>query len=269
VATFYSGSNRGYQLRLELWESSTNAAANTSTVRSQLFLTNTSNTFSFTSNGNHSISGNAVWAIRNQRIDLLNRYSSVYLSDSTITHGHDANGSGGASAFADFQNTSLGWPYNCPYLAVSGSIGLTDFNRSPSQPSSVTATLTSGNNISVTAAAANSPAGTPTYFVSYSSSFGASWSSESVMNSSRTFLYSTLTKGNTYIFRVRVSNSDGFSGFTSSATIFLPSGGKRFDGNRFIPATTAKRFNVSNSSWIDISTAKRYNSVTGLWDNLS
>ena len=269
MATFYSASSRGYQLRLELWEAWADANSNTSGVRSQLFLSNTTNTFLWRSNGSHNISGVVGWSISNVNISMLNRYSTILLSDFTITVGHDAFGRGSASAFGDFTNNYTGNAYNCPYLAVSGSIGLTDFNRSPGQPSFVRARLVSGNIIEVESASVSSPASTPTYLVSFSSDNGNTWSGESIMNSERKFRYETLVKGKTYVFRVRVQNIDGFSGYTTSAPIFLPSGGKRFDGTTFVPTATARRYNEATSSWIDLSTAKRYNASTGQWDDLS
>lgn len=269
MATFYSGSSRGYQLRLELWEAWTDASANTSGVRSQLFLSNTTNTFSWRSNGSHNISGVVGWSISNVTINMLSRYSTILLSDFTITVGHDAFGRGSASAFGDFTNNYTGNAYNCPYLAVSGSIGLTDFNRSPSQPAWVRARLLPGNTIEVEAASASSPAGTPTYWVSFSSNNGLTWSSESRMDSARKIQYSTLTKGQTYIFRVRLQNIDGYSGFTTSSPIFLPSGGKRFDGTNFVPTAIARRFDTNTSSWIDLSTAKRFDASINQWVDLS
>jgi hypothetical protein len=76
----------------------------------------------------------------------------------------------------------------------------------------------------------------------------------------------TLTPGQTYQFRARAENTDGFGPYVESGTLFLTAGGKRWTGDNWaLTVAQAKRFN--GTSWIDLTTAKRYNGTA--WINLS
>ena len=156
--------------------------------------------------------------------------------------------------------------------AGAGTQGAIDYNRAPVAPSSVTPAINADKSITVTSNAVSSPAGTPTYYIQYASSANNStwsgWSSETTISSNaRTFTYSvgSLTFGLWYKFRMRASNSDGFSAYTESASVLLSAAGKRFNGTSFVNSTTGKIFN--GSSWVPLSTAKRFNGSS--WVNIT
>lgn len=185
----------------------------------------------------------------------------------SYTYTHDANGYRGAVGTAVYFSGSGG--YSPGSLGTGGTTyGAIDYDRKPAAPSTVTAVLNADRTITVTSNAVSSPAGTATYYLQSSSNGGSSWSSETTISgNARTYTYgvNALAPGGTYLFRMRASNSDGYSGYTNSNSLFYPSSGKRFDGSTFQQMVTAKRFD--GSGWADIATAKRYNGTD--WINLS
>lgn len=177
------------------------------------------------------------------------------------TYTHDANGYRGAvgvsASFsvdnASFHNSSSDTPDQ----------GAIDYYRGPGTPSSVTATVNLNKTITVNSAAVSSPAGTPTYWFAYQAN-GGSWSAAESNGSSTSKVY-TLPPGQNYAFRVYTTNSDGTSGTTTSSSVFLPSGGKIYNGTAWVPTTVAKIYN--GTAWVDLSTAKIYNGTS--WVNLT
>ena len=187
--------------------------------------------------------------------------SSVVVNTSDFWVYGDANGyHGTVSASAWFQGSG---GFSPPYITASASTGGFDWDRKPSTPSSVTATVNVDKTITVTSAAVSSPAGTPTYYFAYQAN-GGSWSAAESNGSSVTKVY-TLTPGQNYAFRVYATNTDGTGGTTTSSSVFLPSGGKIYNGTAWVPTTVAKIYN--GTAWVDLSTAKIYNGTS--WVNLT
>lgn len=186
------------------------------------------------------------------------------------TYNHDANGFRGAvDTEAYFDGTG---PYMPDYLSAGGGTqGAIDYDRKPAAPSTVSVTVNADKSVSVTSNAVTSLAGTATYYVGYrtssdgGSNFG-SWSSyTTIPSNARTYTYTagSLTYGLTYQFRMYASNSDGSSAATTSnspSTVFLPAGGKRFDGSTWNPTGTAKRFDGTN--WNTLTVAKRFDGTS-------
>lgn len=218
MATFYSGYGNGYRLRLELWEESTNAGANTSNVRTQLFIEAGASWFNARCTGQHQNTGAVVWSIGGVNINMGGGNRSLLLSDNTRTIGHGSDGSGSASAYGDFRTDTQGQVWSVPQLSVSGSIGLTDFVVLPSAPASATFTRTL-RNVTVTAGASSSPLPV-TYYVQLNRN-GAGWTNQQTM-SSQSFTYTDLDWGASYQFRVWSASSEGASGFTYSSTLNMP-----------------------------------------------
>lgn len=246
-----------------------NAGENYSTVTWSLTLiqTNTVNTWYldaattwYVNIGGYEYSGLFAYDFRS--------YDSLLLAATTTgALYHNANGELGITVRA--------------YVSGGGSIQsgdtgnngwtLTNFDRKPAAPSSVTPTLNADRTITVTSNAVSSPASTAQYFIRWSQSTngGASWgawSSYEALGSSRskTYAVNALAPGNTYRWGMYASNSDGSSAETISTNLFYPSSGKRFDGSNWAQMLTAKRYN--GSAWIDLSTAKRYDGSN--WVNL-
>lgn len=171
------------------------------------------------------------------------------LASGTLNISHNANGvMNSVNIYASYSN---GWVGD---LTASDYVGnLQDFDRKPSSASSVSTVVNSNKTITVTANGVSSPAGTPTYYFAYSQNGGGYTGTQSGTSSSQTF---SVPFGYNYQFRVYATNSDGTGGNAYSSSLFLPSGGKRFDGSNFVNATIGKRHN--GSDWVDLTTAKRY-----------
>lgn len=180
----------------------------------------------------------------------------LHLAGGSFYVDHDANG-----------NASLGVSGG---ITVYGGVrseggytwGLSNYDRKPTTPTSVGATVNADKTITVTVNGVSSPAGTPTYYIQTSQNGGAFGNQQS--SSSATFIVSGLLPGQNYQFRGWATNSDGTGGTRDSATVFLPSGGKIFNGTSWVPTTIARRYDGTN--WVDITTAKIYNGSS--WVNL-
>jgi hypothetical protein len=251
---------------------SQNPGGNTSTVSAALYLNwNNAERYSGTSTSGHiNIGGNIFPFTGPTSGGSTAQTGSTLLYSYPLTYTHDANGYRGPVGTGGFFDSAPN-PFAPQNLSVSGpTYGAIDYVRLPSAPSSVSAVAT-GPTVVVTSGEASTPGPTITnYWVSFASSsnggatFG-SWSSESAMTS-RAFTY-TLTPGLTYKFRVRAQNTDGYGGFTESASLFLAAGGKRWTGADWaLTVNAAKRFN--GTAWVDLTTAKRYTDA-GTWVNLS
>ena len=91
MANFYSNSDRGYSLVLEVTQTGQNKGANQSTVRSRLILRNTTVTFAqYTVTGSMVING-TTYSYSSQP-SMLSNYSSIVLLDKTQTVTHNSNG---------------------------------------------------------------------------------------------------------------------------------------------------------------------------------
>lgn len=129
-------------------------------------------------------------------------------------------------------------------------------------PATITAVRT-GRNVAVTAGNATG-SGITGYYVQYSTNSGSTWSTAQAMTS-QAYTYTSLTPALTYLFRVYAAAPSGDTGKTVSAGVFVPAGGKRWDGSAFISTSTGKRWN--GSAWIDLTVAKRWNGSS--WTDLS
>lgn len=175
---------------------------------------------------------------------------------------HDANGYGQVDVFSDF-DTASSPSYLPDYISVSyAEAAPVNYDRKPTAPTSVVPTVNADKSITVVINGVSSPAGAATYYCSYSQNGGAFTGTQSGSGTSYTF--SGLTPGANYVFRAYATNSDGTGPSTDSASTFLPSGGKIFNGTSYVSAQTAKIYN--GSSWVPIVTAKVYDGTT--WKNM-
>lgn len=133
MATFYSNTAKGYSLKLDIWEraNSTNLENNTTIVDWQLRLIATSSYFApLQTIGNLYVAGNHVWAHQGN-LSLPGFNSELLLSASGMVVAHNIDGTGSASASADFRSTVNTQSWHVPQLNVSGSIGLSRIPRGP------------------------------------------------------------------------------------------------------------------------------------------
>jgi len=152
--------------------------------------------------------------------------------------------------------------------ADSGTQGALNYDRKPAAVTGVTAAVNADKSVTVSFGGGASPGGSPaltsTYNLQYSQN-GGGFSSPTTGNSPRTI--TGLAPGSNYVFRVYATNgsNDGAGAAGDSASVFIPSGGKRYDGSSYISTQTAKRYD--GSSFVTIVTAKRYDGSN--WVNLS
>lgn len=126
MAEFWSNNDRGYRIRLWIDQVSQDKVANTSQVRFQLALLNTTTTFA-------QYQCNAYIEFEGQRLNwsgspsMLGWYQTIPLIDQTVTINHDSDGKKTFSFSAQF-NGSGGWSPRT--LTISGnSFTLTDIPR--------------------------------------------------------------------------------------------------------------------------------------------
>lgn len=135
----------------------------------------------------------------------------------------------------------------------------------PSAPPSITTTRSARDvTVNVGSSATNGGSTITNYFVQYSTNSGSTWST-AVATTGGTYTFTSLTAGLTYRFRAYATNVTGNSAFTTATDIFVPAGGRRYDGATWASTGTAKRYD--GTTWIDLTTAKRYNGTT--WQDLS
>ena len=191
-----------------------------------------------------------------------NSWSTTY----SRTFNHDANGyRGDVGCSAEFWGAG---PYVPGYLSAGAATQpAVDFDRRPAQPAWCGNTLEANKTLTASWNAVSSPAGTPTYYVQYASAAAGAgyggWSGEySTTGTSYNF---NLPRAATHKFRVRAANSDGGTGYTESGGVYVPSGGKIFNGSSFVLTSFARKFN--GSSWVDLQIARRFNGSS--WVDIS
>jgi hypothetical protein len=132
----------------------------------------------------------------------------------------------------------------------------------PTTPATITTTR-AGRNVTVAAGTATGT-GITGYYVQYSTNAGSTWST-AVLMTAQSHTYTSLTAALTYLFRVYATNSIGPSNFATSSNMFVPAGGKRWDGSAWVAAAIGRRWD--GSAWTDLATAKRWSGST--WEDLS
>lgn len=189
------------------------------------------------------------------RTDNSNWSSAVDMGNST-TASFAAPSATTAYYFITRAYSSEGWGAWSPSAYIAGI---------PTAPASISATRTA-RNVAVTCTAPSSDGGSAVsgYFVQYSTNGGTSWSTAQAMTS-QAYTYTNLTAALTYTFRVYATNAIGNSAATSSNPLFVPAGGKRWDGTNWVSTTIAKRWD--GTTWVDLTIAKRWDGTN--WVDLS
>jgi hypothetical protein len=182
------------------------------------------------------------------------------------TYDHDINGYlGGIGISASFDVDGASF-HNCS--SDTSDQGYVNIDRKPAAVTGTAATVNADKSVTVTFSGGASPGGSPalssTYNIQYSQN-GGTFTSAGTGTSPK--VITGLTPGSNYVFRVFATNqsNDGAGAYADSTSVFLPSGGKRYDGASYIPTQTAKRYD--GSAWQTIVTAKRYDGTS--WVNLT
>jgi hypothetical protein len=176
----------------------------------------------------------------------------------------------GTGRVATFGTAATTQPYYFQTAAANsegfGSWSASSFSAGvPSAPSSISTTRTA-RDVLVAIGSSSSNGGTPVtaYYVQYSTNSGSTWSTAQLVTGG-SYTYTGLTAGLTYRFRSYSTNATGSSAFATSSDLFVPAGGKKWDGSVWASTTTAKRWD--GSAWADLVTAKRWNGSA--WVDLS
>jgi hypothetical protein len=155
-----------------------------------------------------------------------------------------------------------------PFASGALSYSL-DYQTVATAPATASAAV-SGRSVTVTRGTSSDAGGgtISSYRVQYrtstdNSTWGA-WGNEQTF-SGTTSTYSGLTAALYYQFRVYAVNEVGNSVGTSTASVFVSGGGKRWNGSAWVATATAKRWN--GSAWADLTIAKRWNGTA--WVDLS
>lgn len=243
-------------LYLDVTETSTNPGANTSVVSFTLRVVgnnaswnlNSGSTWSCVINGT-TYSGTWTYDFRSDNTVTLKTGTQ------TITHNADGSKTIAVSGTA-YGNSTIGTG-----TITSKNFILTDFVVVPGAPATIALSKTA-RNVTVTAGNSSGPNVTA-YKVQYSTDGGTTWSTAQTMTS-QSYTYTALAPA-TYKFRVFAVNADGNSAYTTSTSLLVTAGGKRFDGTAWIYAAIAKRWDGSN--WVDLTIAKRWDG--SVWTDLA
>jgi hypothetical protein len=263
MGSYNGGANRGYYLTANVSWGSQESANNRTYCYVSIDLHSTNQYFQgYSASGRLNVEGSDV-QYYGGNYSLPGYNSAITIGSWEGYVYHDANGYGQVDVFSDF-DTSSSPSYLPDYVSVSyAEAAPTNYDRKPTAPTSVTATVNADKTVSVAINGVSSPAGAATYYVSYSQNGGGFTGTQSGSGTSYTF--SGLTPGSSYVFRAYATNSDGTGASTDSSSTFIPSGGKRYNGTAYVATQTAKRFD--GTSFVTIVTAKRYDGTS--WVNLT
>lgn len=263
MGSYSGGANRGYYLTANISWGTQDPTNNRTYAYVSITLTAQQNYFAgWAASGRLNVEGSDV-QYYGGNYSMPSNYSSITIGGWEGWIGHDANGYGQIDVFSDF-DTAASPSYLPDYVAVSAAEAApVNYDRKPTTPSSVSVVVNANKTMTVTVNGVSSPAGTATYYVAYSKNGGAYEGQQS--GTSNVYTFSSLQPGASYVFRAYATNSDGTGGTQYSASTFLPSGGKIWNGTAWVPSVTAKIYN--GSAWVPIVTAKMYNGTT--WVNLS
>lgn len=216
--------------------------------------------------------GNASFAsIYRSYDDLYVGQNGVSSPASGLTYYTQRSQNGGA--WGDQRTGSANWYSNLPFGTTQQFRALTSnadgdsaggwqysavysIPNVPSAPSSIAATVPSALSSTISiGTSANNGAGITAYYVQASPDNGSTWLSPQLMTN-QSYTYNGLTPGATYKFRSYAVNEMGSGAYATTASTFVPAGGKRWTGTAWQPTATAKRW--TGTQWVDLTTAKRW-----------
>jgi hypothetical protein len=147
-----------------------------------------------------------------------------------------------------------------PWSSIGTSAGI------PTAPSGISA-VRSTNDVTVTVSSSNSNGGSAItgYGVQYSTD-GTTWSTaQTIGGAGGSTVFNDLPPALTYTFRAYATNAVGNSAFATSAEVFIPAGGKRWDGLAWNSTTIGRRW--TGTDWTNLTVARRWNGTD--WADLS
>lgn len=164
--------------------------------------------------------------------------------------GHDAAG-GGSCGYSVNSSASYGGSAG----SGTGYAGMTNFDFTPTAPTTVTATMNPDKSVTVTTHGSTAIwGGVHEYQIEVTTANQQAWSGD--IRSGTAITWSGLQPGATYGFRARARSNEGWGPWAESTPVFVPSGGRRWDGNGFIPTQIFKRFD--GNGFVTCQTVKRW-----------
>jgi hypothetical protein len=241
-----------------------NASNNTSSVTGYGSITITAGSFSGQQSYGYVTIGGATYTVVGPTAMSAGQ---TWNWDATRGYTHDINGyRGNVDVSVEFFIDGSGQQYHGRSTGA-GTQGAINHDRKPAAVTGTAATVNADKSVTVTFAGGASPGGDPalssTYNLQYSKN-GGTFSAATTGGSPR--VITGLDPGASYVFRVYATNqsNDGAGAASDSTSLFLPSGGKIWNGSAYVSAQTAKIYN--GSSWVPIVTAKVYDGTT--WKNM-
>jgi hypothetical protein len=135
--------------------------------------------------------------------------------------------------------------------ATSSTVSIPNIPTAPT----ISTTAPSGRALNVSCGVSEANGATVTgYFVQLSPDDGATWET-AISMPSRAYRFEDLAGGTNVKFRVYSQNEMGFSAFTVTDSIFIPSGGRRLTAEGFISTQTFTR--LTESGPVPVGIAKR------------
>jgi hypothetical protein len=213
VSTWTQNTGTGGKLELQITETGTNAAANTSSVHVLAEIYTPAGSFHNGADLSVSLSGDISWSTGSWSFDSSGGWHTLY--SGTVTVDHAANGTGSFAATFSL-NDSTGTSGVGGPASVHGSIGLTTLTVAPGTPTALTATRVSDSQINLAWTRHYASNGVPTDTNCQKQVDGGSW--QSVAASGNVASMSVAVAANQKLFfEVQQSNSAGSSAWSAAS----------------------------------------------------
>jgi hypothetical protein len=206
----------------------------------------------------------------------VNRGSTVTFFSGSVNIAHNATTGVGSWSFSGrllMQNPFPGLSFMPPDMQTgTGTVAATTFSG-PSTPAAPTCTA-SGKNVTIVSGAASANTLPITKYDYRWSTNNVNFTTVSPLNTSTPTSTTSVpvfaaTGGLTHYFQTRAVSTTAYAwgtgGWSASTSIFVSSGGRRWDGSAWTPTAIAKRWD--GSSWTDLTIAKRWDGSS--WADLS
>jgi hypothetical protein len=206
----------------------------------------------------------------------VNRGQTVTFFSGSVNISHNATTGVGSWSFSGrllMQNPFPGLSFMPPDMQTgTGTVTATQFSG-PSTPAAPTCTA-SGKNVTIVSGAASANTLAITKYDYRWSTDNVNFTTVSPLNTSTPTSTTSVpvfaaTGGLTHYFQTRAVSTTAYAwgtgGWSASTSIFVSSGGRRWDGSTWTPTAIAKRWD--GSSWTDLTIAKRWDGSS--WADLS
>lgn len=274
MATFYgarashtSGAT-GYRLRLELYQLYNEPWNNRTRIRADLYIEKGDDAYGgLGSYGSMSV-GDGYWG-GPQGAQTSCNPGPTLLNTTDGWVSHDANGNGTGSASASFSTDNFYIWYNgrqrnigVPSISVSGSIGLDNFDRSPTTPS-ISSITRSADGASITAFSYSGGVNNSGPAVTYTFEYSTTSSFSTIAGSSTTLPFNLPSPTTSYYFRVKANNTDGEKISTPSGIYYGVPSAPTFTSVQGA-STSSSIANAVSISWTAPTNTQTSNGTAGL-----